>query len=294
MLDFSQIPPPNIVEALDFEGVFAELCADFRSRFPEFDALVESDPAIKLMEAFAYRETLLRARVNEAAKACMLATATDADLDNIAANFGVSRKDGESDAALRRRVLLSFEAMSTAGSRNAYVFHTLSVEGTASCSVTSPKPGIVHVHVLAYDDESAPADADAADDAVYAPLLAAVSAALNKETVRPLTDTVEVFRARRKDYAVEARLTVSGSLEFASVMDAARDSLDAYVAKKKSIGEDVPPSGIMAALSVPGVLAVELGSPQAGVSCDAAEFPHCTGTRVEGVIQSEIDKECSH
>lgn len=291
MLDFSQIPPPNIVEALDFEGVFAAICADFRLRFPDFDALVESDPAIKLMEAFAYRETLLRARINAAAKACMLATATASDLDNIAANFGVARKDGESDAALRARVLLSFEAMSTAGSRNAYVFHTLSVEGTASCSVTSPTPGLVHVHVLAYEDESA---SDAPDDAVYAPLLAAVAAALNKETVRPLTDAVEVFRARRKDYAVEARLRVSGSLEFASVMSAARASLDAYVAQKKSIGEDVPPSGIMAALSVPGVLSVDLISPQGGVVCDAAEFPHCTGTRVEGVIQSATDKACTH
>ena len=101
MIDMSKLPAPAIIEPLDFEGVFAELAADFRERFPDFDALVESDPAIKLMEAFAYREVLLRARVNAAAKACMLAYAAGADLDNIAANFGVQRKEGESDADLR-------------------------------------------------------------------------------------------------------------------------------------------------------------------------------------------------
>lgn len=156
MLDFSRIPLPDVIEVLDFEGILAELCADFRARFPDFDALVESDPAIKLMEAFAYRETLLRARINAAARACMLATATGADLDNVAANFGVARKDGESDADLRSRVLLTFEAMSTAGSRNAYTYHTMAVDGVRHCSITSPTPGVAHVHVLAYDDAEAP------------------------------------------------------------------------------------------------------------------------------------------
>lgn len=284
MLDFSKLPAPDIVEALDFEGVLAEICADFRERFPDFDALVESDPAIKLMEAFAYRETLLRARINEAAKACMLATATGANLDNLAANFGVARKDGESDADLRSRVLLSFEAMSTAGSRNAYIFHTMAVEGVRHCSITSPTPGVVHVHVLASDDA----------DAAYAALLPAVSAALDKETVRPLTDTVEVYRGRAKEYAVKARLRVSGSLEFETVVANARAALDAYTESKTRLGEDVPASGLMAALSVEGVLEVELESPAGGVSCDAAEYPKCAGTEVSAELSSDAWKECTH
>ncbi|MBQ9759125.1 MAG: baseplate J/gp47 family protein, partial [Opitutales bacterium] len=128
MIDFSKIPVPDIVEALDFEGVFADIVADFRTRFPDFDALVESDPAIKLIEAFAYREVLLRARINNAARACMIASATGADLDNIAANFGVMRKPDENDSDLRKRTILAIEASATAGSRNAYIYHASSVE----------------------------------------------------------------------------------------------------------------------------------------------------------------------
>lgn len=90
-VNLSKLPPPVVVEQLDFETIFAEMLADLQSRDPVFTALVESDPAFKILEVAAYRELLIRQRANESAKAVMLAFANDADLDQLGANVGVAR-----------------------------------------------------------------------------------------------------------------------------------------------------------------------------------------------------------
>ena len=68
------------------------------SAFP-FDAvlfdcdgvLVDSEPITKLLQENAYREVILRQRINDAAVANMLAWAQGSDLDNLVANWNVSR-----------------------------------------------------------------------------------------------------------------------------------------------------------------------------------------------------------
>lgn len=284
MIDFSKIPVPDIVEALDFEGVFADIVADFRTRFPDFDALVESDPAIKLIEAFAYRETLLRARINNAARACMIASATGADLDNIAANFGVVRKTDESDADLRKRTILAIEASATAGSRNAYIYHAIGVDGTDDVSVTSPTPGLVHVHVLAKPsvaDESA--------------LCKAVAAVLNAETVRPLTDTVKVYPAVRNEFSITGTLVVDGSLDSALVGANAKAALEAFTQGKKRLGQSISLTALSAAVFVEGVVDFKMTSPTAPILCDASRVPVCTGISLATEIShGNAAENCAH
>ena len=102
--DLASLPPPQSIEELSFERIFAEMLQDFRARYPQYSALLASDPAIKLLEVAAYRELLLRARINDAARASLLAFADGADLDHLAAFYGVTRLAGEGDDALRRRV----------------------------------------------------------------------------------------------------------------------------------------------------------------------------------------------
>ncbi len=284
MIDFSKIPVPDIVEALDFEGVLADIVADFRTRFPEFDALVESDPAIKLIEAFAYRETLLRARINDAARACMIASATGADLDNIAANFGVARKTDESDAELRSRTILAIEASATAGSRNAYIYHAMSVEGTDDVSVTSPTPGLVHVHVLAkesVEDENA--------------LCKSVDAVLSAETVRPLTDTVEVYPAIKVEFAVAGTLVIDGSLDAELVAANAYAALEEFARSRKRLGQSISLTALSAAAFIEGVLDFRMTSPTAAITCDAARVPVCTGITLDSEVSHEnAPGDCEH
>ncbi len=145
-VDLSKLPFPAAVEVLDYEVILAAMVADLQTRDPAFTALLESDPAYKILEVAAFREFLLRQRVNEAIKAVTLAYAMGADLDQIAARYNVQRlvlvpADDttvpptpavmESDESLRRRVQLSFEGFSTAGPTGAYIFHSLGADARA-------------------------------------------------------------------------------------------------------------------------------------------------------------------
>ena len=82
-IDLSNIPAPEVVETLDFSAILAAMVADLQARDPAFTALVESDPAWKILEVAAYRELLLRQRINDASRAVMLAFATGADLEHL-------------------------------------------------------------------------------------------------------------------------------------------------------------------------------------------------------------------
>jgi phage-related baseplate assembly protein len=94
-IELSQLPPPNVVEPLDYEQILAAMLADLKTRDPFFDALVESDPAYKILEVAAFRELLMRQRVNDAGRSVMLAYATGSDLDHLGALMGVARLAGD-------------------------------------------------------------------------------------------------------------------------------------------------------------------------------------------------------
>ncbi|WP_234817405.1 baseplate assembly protein [Candidatus Williamhamiltonella defendens] len=166
------MPDPDVVQPLDYDSILSEMLADLRHRAPELTALVASDPAYKILEVAAYRELLLRQRVNDAGRSVMLAYAKGKDLDHLAALFGVSRlvidpgnpdaipafpATYEDDERLRQRIPLSLEGYSTAGPIGAYVYHTLAASGDVKdVSVTSPSPGEVRVTVLSMDEKGVP------------------------------------------------------------------------------------------------------------------------------------------
>lgn len=282
-VDLSKLPLPAVVEQIDFEVILAEMISDLRERIPEFDALVESDPAFKIIEACAYREVLVRQRANESAHATMLAYAIGTDLDNIGANFNVQRlllaagdpeatppvpDTFENDEDFRRRIQLSFEGYSTAGSEGSYVFHALSADGDVKdASVTSPTPGVVNVYVLSRTGTGA-ASGDLVD---------AVEAALSAEDVRPLTDNVAVFSAGIVEYAIEAELILYPGPDETLVEQAAMDAIEAHVENIKRMGLDVSRSAIFAQLHQAGVQNVDLTQPAADVEVLVSEAAHCTG-----------------
>ena len=80
VIDLSQLPPPQIVDVPDFETLLSERKAEFVALFPaeEQEAVartltLESEPVVKMLQENVYRELLLRQRINEAAKAVMVA-----------------------------------------------------------------------------------------------------------------------------------------------------------------------------------------------------------------------------
>jgi phage-related baseplate assembly protein len=284
-VDLSKLPPPDAVEQFDFQTILAEMVADLQSRDPAFSALVESDPAFKVLEVCAYRETLIRQRTNEAVFAVMLAYADGSDLDHLAANRYLERLTitpanpnsipptaavMESDTDLRRRIQLSFEGFTTAGSRGAYVFHALGADADvldADAYGPPETPGVVRVAVLSRTGSGA----------AGAPLLAAVLATLNAEQTRPLTDNVQVETAQILNYSIAASLTFYPGPDSAVVLQAAQDAVEAYAAANHRLGRDVTLSGIYAALHQEGVQNVTLTSPSANVVAAWNQATWCTG-----------------
>jgi phage-related baseplate assembly protein len=294
-VDLSQLPLPTIVEVLDFETIVSAQLTDFAARQTAagepFTALLESDPAYKVIESAAYRELLLRQRVNDACKAIMLAYATKGDLDQIAANFDVQRllislgdptlippTDDvyEDDTSLRRRVQLSFDGLTTAGPSGSYIFHALSASADVlDASAISEIAGTVIVSVLSRTgDGTAPSDT-----------LAAVTAALNDETVRPLCDTVVVQSADVVDWNISATIVTFDGPDSAVVIASAQAAAQAYADAQHVLGRDITLSGVYAALQQPGVQNVVLASPLANIVISKKQAPNCTAiTLVDGGV----------
>jgi phage-related baseplate assembly protein len=261
------------------------MLADLRARDPVFTALTEADPAYKILEVAAFRETIIRARVNDAAKAVMLPYAAGANLDQLAALYGLTRNvidpgdpeavppvapAYETDAALRARILLSLDGLSTAGPTGAYKYHALSVAGVLDANATSPAPGQVLVSVLGSTGDGTPS----------VEILAAVQAALSDESVRPLTDQVSVAAAAIVPFTVTAALTLYAGPDSAVVLATAQAAVADYVSRMHRIGNDVTLSGLYAALNQPGVMRVDLSAPAENLVITPTQASYCTAISV--------------
>ncbi len=292
-IDLSQLPAPNVVEPLDYETLFAERKATLISLYPadQQEAIartlaLESEPIVKLLQENAYREVLLHQRVNDAAKAVMLAHATGEDLDQLGANFNTPRlviapaDDStipptpaamEADEDYRLRLQDAFEGMSTAGSAGSYRFHARSADGrVADVTAISPSPANVTVTVLSRDG----------DGSASAELLQVVSAALNDEDVRPVADRVIVQSAKIAPYVIEAVLYLYPGPEVAPILTAAKQRLHNYVLTMRRLGRSIRRSGIIAALTVEGVERVEVAQPASDIVLDKTQAGYCTGVNI--------------
>ncbi len=292
-IDLSRLPPPDIILQRTFESILADLRADFLARFPAFSAAVESDPVQKLLETSAYRELVNRAEYNLRARGAMIAYATAADLDNLAALYAVTRlivtpadpEIGapavmESDDALRARVLLAPDSFTVAGPASAYIFHALSASGDVlDASAISPTPGQVVVTILAQPTEDAPEGEPTPE------LLDIIEAAISADTVRPLTDEVIVQAADIAEFAVDATLYVFAGPDRNLILATAQASIADWLAANRRLGRDAPRSAMIAALHVGGVQRVVLNSPVADIAADATQawFPTSVAVAIAGI-----------
>ncbi|WP_095159182.1 baseplate J/gp47 family protein [Pseudomonas sp. Irchel 3E13] len=288
-IDFSLLPAPAVVEQIDYEVILQERKAYMIGLWPADQQAeiagrleLESEPLTKLLQENTYREVVLRQRVNEAAQATMLSTAKGQDLDQIAANYNVKRlviraaapkaippivEELESDDSLRERAQMAFEGLSTAGPRNAYIFHARNANGrVADASAVSPSPAVAVVTV----------QSTAGDGAADHALLETVFAYLNDEDRRPVADRLVVQGAEILRYQIKAKLFLSTpGPESEPILTAARQKLETYVHKRRRLGLQVSQSAIHAALHVEGVRKVELDAWQ-DINATPAQAPYCT------------------
>ncbi|MGP0869489.1 baseplate J/gp47 family protein [Serratia sp. CY81684] len=290
-IDLSQLPSPQIIEPLDFETILVDVKAVMIAAFPADQQAsvaaalsLESEPLNVIAQAMAYRELLLRRRINEGAAACMLSHAEGTDLDNLAANLDTERltitpetdtSDAvmESDEALRLRAQSAFEGMSVAGPSAAYEYFARSASGkVADARATSPAPAEVVIAILSTDG----------DGTASPELQAAVTAAVNDEEVRPLGDRVTVRSADIVDYSIDAELFLYPGPESEPIINAAMASLRGFLADNdKKIGRDVARSAISASLHVQGVQRVVLRSPSTDLQISDTQAARNIGYTVE-------------
>lgn len=294
-VDLSRLPPPEVVETIVFESIVADIKADLVARYPAAAEVIdlESEPMVKLLEAFAYRELTLRARYNDEAKALLLAFAEKTDLDHL----GITYYNGterlvvtpanpttipptpavmESDTDYRLRLALQPDSESVAGPVGAYRYHAISASGLVKdARPHRPVSGTVEVFILSRAGTGVP---DAA-------LLATVAAALNPEDIRPMCDEVIVLPASNVDYMLDIDLILFSGASGEVALAAATEGLEKFAAAGHALENDVIDSAIKAAAHKPGVKKVIVNSPPADVICGVGQAPRCTGitVRIAGV-----------
>ncbi len=273
MFDLTTLPPPVVIEELSYEAVNTRQIAQFKSHWaelritypelPDYDVtMLETDPAVILTETESYRELLLRARINEAACARLLAFAQKGDLDQLAAFYDIVRQPGETDTRLKLRVILAIQGRSTGGPKERYK----SIAMNADIRVDSVEVYRVGrsplIYVAVYSTEP---------NGVASPaLLATVRAALTDEGVQLVNDEFVVSSAILNVVNLDFDIWLLPDADDATVTRAV-EALRSAWATEQSLGRDLVREWWVSKLMISGVHKVTPTAPIADVIAPPSE-----------------------
>ena len=160
----------------------------------------------------------------------------------------------ETDEAFYQRMRESLSAYSTAGSEQAYIYHTKSASAlVGGVKVTSPRPGDVVIYFNRTDGKLPGEE-----------LIQEVLEYLSAETVRPLTDHLTVSAPEAIDFDIQFtwyRETDCG-LTQEELEARVENALTAYIEwQTTEIGRDINPSKLIYYLMESGIKRVHVTSP---------------------------------
>jgi len=272
-IDLTQIPAPDALETLSFETLRSAILADGVARMNANGVaynvnVLESDPFVALVEAYAYRELNLRARINDAVRAVLLPSSWGSNLDNIGAPFDTPRNAGESDGAYQQRIHLAPDAFSNAGPTGGYEYWARTILPTAvDASAVMTTPGTVRVAVLYPAPNPVPPAAD----------LQTLAQFFATDDSKPLTDVVAVTGPGIVNVAITAISELFPGPDQATVQASQTTALNTFLTASRKLGFTLARSAIIAALQQGGVKSVNLTSPPADVAIDASSVFNVTG-----------------
>lgn len=317
-VDISKLPIPNAIESLDFESIKTEILADYASRYPNAHIELASEPVVKLIETFAYRELLVRQRVNDGANAVLLAKATGAQLDYLGNRFNVKRQlvtQGnsnvtpaiadvyETDDRFRKRIQLSLEGFSTAGPIGAYVYHALATSALVK-DVTIDAPefsyadiapallaqlpdNVVILHCTYDAGLTNPMPGDVAVTTLSTQgngkdevLASAVITALSDDDIRPLTNHVCNRAVEIIEYELNATLFCFKGTDSQAIKAASLQAVKDYMKQHHKLGLAVTQSALYSALHQPGIERVVLHSPSSDIMVENYQAAYCMSEQV--------------
>lgn len=178
------------------------------------------------------------------------------DYVSSAANITTSAggADEEDDDAFRERIRQSWEAISTAGSKESYEYwaKTASLD-IVDAEAVKTAAGEVSVYIL-MNGASAPSQ----------DVLTAVGVACGAEKHRPLTDKVTVAAAQNKTYDVTLTYYIRNerSTEESSIKTAVEKAVSSFAAsQKKKLGGNLNPDDLRNALLGAGAYRIDITSP---------------------------------
>ncbi|MCF6435216.1 baseplate J/gp47 family protein [Pseudoalteromonas sp. MMG022] len=283
LIDLSKLPPPDVLEKVDYEQLLSTLKQDLIARNPELEQVLalESEPLTQLLNSYAYQAMLLRARVNDAAKSTMLSSATGSDLEHIASRYQVARLADESDQRLRERVQLAFHSLNTAGTEKSYIYHTLTADSRVKdVHVTSPSPCHIILSILSNESPSGQPSAELINKLEYTFGLkpgdqSSVSEVLEAQKIRPIGDRVEIVPANVKAFNLQAHVKLELGPGHAQVKQQVIDKTKQYLAERSGLGQHIKRSALFAVLHQAGVEEVALISPQGNIIVADDEVAWC-------------------
>lgn len=289
-LDLSRLPPPEAIVGLDLEGIIAARKTALVAHGPEYGIdfsvpSAEGDAANWHQRVDAFRELLAVAAVNDVYKATLVAFASGAALDHIAATLHfMARIEGESDDRFRRRV--QYEAENKAGGRlTGYVAEALKASldvydvGAWVDRSVRYEPVVRLAVMVALDP-----DDDESDGTPPGALVQAVQAHMHREDVRQATDIIAVQPVTVTDVAVSVTIHHRPGPDPVVLRANALAALQAMAADRFHPHRDIPLSAIHAAASVAGVERVTINSPASDVVIDNGGLAHVSSIDVTSAL----------
>lgn len=315
--DYRDVPKPEIIEEVSAEALYEENIALFKANYPEFEDALESDPMVAMIKTFAAKEAWYRRRMNWDASQAYLMFAQGSNLDLAAAQFHVLRQVAqqadadngidedimEDDATFRRRALLALEAITTAGSEGAYLFHIYTAGETATkititadeagqvvmqynfpkdgfaarvrhAKVITPAPGIVAWSFMGRTADGQP-DADTQ---------AAIAKQLNLGDVAPLTDKKIYQPAVIKYFSANIKVYLDGGAVAELVKAECEAAWLAFLDNIAYLGAIVDDAAIARVFKRAGVWDVDIEN-FSDVECDWYEYPLAQDVTIEFILR---------
>jgi phage-related baseplate assembly protein len=299
--DLTVVPPPQVIETLEFETIFQEMLVQFQKLEPEYTFLTEADPVVKLLQHMAYREMGQRERTNQVAQSNLLPFSTGADLDNLGAFYNIrrlqiapARRDNNGDIVIPAvmesdddfKYRIQQRRSSTAGGAAHYRYWAFQTDPRVKdVAVYSPDfpsninmGGQVQVALLSKEPNGTPSQ----------DLIDKVSAVVGRDDVKVLSDIVDVIPAVQKPFEVQANIKLYPNAPISAVADA-MTRLQTEFDKAQGLGRDITLSWLTSKLSSDNVHSVQLIAPAQDVVVRPNEYPVMTSvvTAFAGYSDSE-------
>jgi phage-related baseplate assembly protein len=207
---------------------------------------------------------LYRQRVNDAARAHLLAFAQGADLDHKGAFYGVARLQGEDDARYRLRIQLRVQALSGQGTAQHYehIAMTASLQVRAARAVQT-WPGSVQILLWVHENADAAQAVQAVQTALQEPGACTLGVELSVALAKPRPIDITANLRREANAPADTVERIKATLA---------EKLQGYA----QLGRAVPRSWISTCLHVSGIAQVtypDASAPAEVTTLQPDEYP---------------------